>query len=295
MAYWSITRKPETKFSPRAIRGVLVGYTPSGYLFLNPETGKFFESRNVRFNEKLVYGDKYKRDSVHYWPMRIEKIDLKNWFTGLESKEAEINEKDNGKSKEDSSKPEGEQKRKRGRPRKRSLETEGEKTTVRRKKDDTQSNTTREPYNTRNRKIKDTSFAQLIHATVDIKNYEIPSIEDEFDRTKDHTEDELLHCLFAKLNNDPQTYAEAIKTSERNEWSKAVQEELNTMNKNEVGTLVDRPTHGKDGKRPNIIDLKWVFKRKSDTDGNEKFKARLVIRGFKDSNSYDLKETYAPV
>lgn len=199
------------------------------------------------------------------------------------------------RAKKTARRPEGEQKRKRRRPRKRSLETEREKTTVRRKKDDTQSNTTREPYNTRNRKIKDTSFAQLIHATVDIENYEIPSIEDEFDRTKDHTEDELLHCLFAKLNNDPQTYAEAIKTSERNEWSKAVQEELNSMNKNEVGTLVDRPTHGKDGKRPNIIDSKWVFKRKSDTDGNEKFKARLVIRGFKNSNSYDLKETYAPV
>jgi len=27
----------------------------------------------------------------------------------------------------------------------------------------------------------------------------------------------------------------------------------------------------------------------------EKFKARLVIKGFKDNNSYDLKETYAPV
>ncbi|CAB0037924.1 unnamed protein product [Trichogramma brassicae] len=35
--------------------------------------------------------------------------------------------------------------------------------------------------------------------------------------------------------------------------------------------------------------------QKIDESGKEKFKARLVIRGFKDKNSYELKETYAPV
>lgn len=38
-----------------------------------------------------------------------------------------------------------------------------------------------------------------------------------------------------------------------------------------------------------------MFKRKTKPNGNTKFKARLVIRGFKDRNIYDLKETYAPV
>lgn len=86
-----------------------------------------------------------------------------------------------------------------------------------------------------------------------------------------------------------------IEYENKNEWISAVDEELSLIKKNQVWTLIDRPKLGKTGKRSNIIDSKWVFKRKNDCSGQTKFKARLVIRGFKDRNSYDLKETYAPV
>ena len=64
LGYWTIPRKPESKFSARAVRGVMVGYLPTGYVLMNPETGEFFGSRNVDFNEKLVYADKYVRDAI---------------------------------------------------------------------------------------------------------------------------------------------------------------------------------------------------------------------------------------
>lgn len=51
----------------------------------------------------------------------------------------------------------------------------------------------------------------------------------------------------------------------------------------------------KNGKRLNIIDSRWVFIRKIENDNQIKYKARLVIRGFKDNNNHDLRETYAPV
>ena len=38
-----------------------------------------------------------------------------------------------------------------------------------------------------------------------------------------------------------------------------------------------------------------MLKKKIDSDGKIRYKARLVIRGFKDKNEYDLQETYAPV
>ena len=50
-----------------------------------------------------------------------------------------------------------------------------------------------------------------------------------------------------------------------------------------------------DGKTANIIDSKWIFKKKLEADGLIRFKGRLVIKGFKDKNVYYFKETYAPI
>nr|GEV83167.1 zinc finger, CCHC-type [Tanacetum cinerariifolium] len=44
------------------------------------------------------------------------------------------------------------------------------------------------------------------------------------------------------------------------------------------------------------LDTKWIFKRKLKVDGTvEKFKARLVIHGFKQKSRIDYFDTYAPV
>ena len=44
----------ENKFSERAIRTILAGYTPTGYLLWHPQTNRFINSRHVRCNEKMV-------------------------------------------------------------------------------------------------------------------------------------------------------------------------------------------------------------------------------------------------
>ena len=58
---------------------------------------------------------------------------------------------------------------------------------------------------------------------------------------------------------------------------------------------MNRPHVSEEGLKPNIIDSRWVFKCKSDENNVKMYKARLVIRGFKDLNEYDLKEMYEPV
>lgn len=43
------------------------------------------------------------------------------------------------------------------------------------------------------------------------------------------------------------------------------------------------------------MSARWLFKIKEETNRKKVYKARLVIRGFGDTNKYDRTETYAPV
>ena len=62
------------------------------------------------------------------------------------------------------------------------------------------------------------------------------------------------------------------------------------MDDNQVWTLIDPPDSLK------TIGCKWVFKNKTDKDGNvHTFKARLVAKGFKQIYGIDYDETFSPV
>lgn len=130
--------------------------------------------------------------------------------------------------------------------------------------------------------IEDTIYARFANCSSPFEN-------------KDENDAHLRHCLLASLNKDPINYEEAISTKEKEYWKYAIREEIDSLNANKVWVLIDRPKTMHDGKRANIIDSKWVFKRKLKADGSTRNKSRLVIRGFEDKNFYDLKDTYAPV
>ncbi|KAL6318088.1 hypothetical protein AAG906_035233 [Vitis piasezkii] len=83
----------------------------------------------------------------------------------------------------------------------------------------------------------------------------------------------------------PNTIQEALKISE---WKKAVQDEIDALEKNGTWTITDLPV----GKRP--VGCKWIFTIKYKADGSvERFKARLVARGFTQSYGIDYQETFA--
>lgn len=92
-----------------------------------------------------------------------------------------------------------------------------------------------------------------------------------------------------ELELEPNSYREAISRPDSVHWLVAMQEEIDSMNKNEVWELVDRPPG-------NIVTNKWVFKIKKNADGTiERYKARLVARGFSQKHGVDYFDTYAPV
>jgi len=62
------------------------------------------------------------------------------------------------------------------------------------------------------------------------------------------------------------------------------------MQDNDVWDLVELPENVKP------IGCKWIFKTKRDSKGNvERYKTRLVAKGFTQKEGIDYKETFSPV
>ena len=51
-------------------------------------------------------------------------------------------------------------------------------------------------------------------------------------------------------------------SSEKENWKRAIEEKLQSIKENDVWEIVDRPASTQRNRKPNIIDSKWVFKRK---------------------------------
>ncbi|GKA45907.1 zinc finger, CCHC-type containing protein [Tanacetum coccineum] len=90
--------------------------------------------------------------------------------------------------------------------------------------------------------------------------------------------------------DDPKTYDEAMKSHDVAFWKEAINDEMDSIMGNNTWVLADLPP----GCKP--FGCKWIFKRKLKVDRTiEKFKARLVIQGFKQKSGIDYFDTYAPV
>ena len=104
--------------------------------------------------------------------------------------------------------------------------------------------------------------------------------------------DEVLNVTRYVMNvdDDPKTYSEAMSSRDSNFWKEAINDEMNSIMLNQTWVLSDLPP----GAKP--IGCKWIFKKKLNTNGSiDKFKARLVVKGYKQRQGVDYFDTYAPV
>ncbi|CAI7734514.1 unnamed protein product [Closterium sp. NIES-53] len=86
--------------------------------------------------------------------------------------------------------------------------------------------------------------------------------------------EEFAFAFFSSVEmpGEQATLEEAFESSDAEEWKKAME------------------------KRRNAITSKWLFKIKSDADGKiERYKSRLVAKGYQQKEKVDYKELFAPV
>nr|GEW42699.1 ribonuclease H-like domain, reverse transcriptase, RNA-dependent DNA polymerase [Tanacetum cinerariifolium] len=103
-----------------------------------------------------------------------------------------------------------------------------------------------------------------------------------YNRAPEVQSDELL-----LLEEKPRNYKEAAQDKK---WIKAMQIEIDSINKNKTWKLATLPDNQK------AIGLKWVFKTKRDGNWNIiNHKARLVAKRYVQEHGIDYDEVFAPV
>src|SRR5580698_8359262 len=81
-----------------------------------------------------------------------------------------------------------------------------------------------------------------------------------------------------------------MDSKQSNQWTQAMQEEMESHKQNGTWELVERPQDTK------LLDSRWVYKVKTNQDGSiDKYKARLVVREYRQQFGIDYNETFASV
>ena len=90
------------------------------------------------------------------------------------------------------------------------------------------------------------------------------------------------------LEREPRAFEKAMNSIESFMWKETTESEIDFILHNHTWELVYLPP----GCKP--LSSKWVFKRKQKVDGSiDKYKARLVIKGYKQTEGLDYFDTYS--
>jgi len=100
------------------------------------------------------------------------------------------------------------------------------------------------------------------------------------------------HSSFAltAIEGDPMSVKEAINSSEGELWKQAMEEEVESLQKNDTWDLIKLPKGRK------LVSSKWVFKKKMEATGEvEKYKARLVVKGYSQVEGVEFGEIFSSI
>ena len=91
-------------------------------------------------------------------------------------------------------------------------------------------------------------------------------------------------------DDDPRNVKEAVNSEDSDLWKKAMDEEMDSLDKNEAWKLVQLPAGRK------AVGSKWLCKKKFNAEGKvDKYKARLVAKGYSQVEGIDFGEIFSPI
>jgi hypothetical protein len=91
-------------------------------------------------------------------------------------------------------------------------------------------------------------------------------------------------------DEEPTCYQEAMEVSDSEKWKEAMKEEMDSLERNGTWDLVELLKNRK------IVGCKWVYKLKKGVDDKvERYKARLVEKGYSQKEGIDFHEIFSPV
>ncbi|UYV80925.1 hypothetical protein LAZ67_19002198 [Cordylochernes scorpioides] len=256
LAFWPITQQHRSKFMPKSRKGIFVGYSlkRKAYRVYDIITKKIEEVRSVKFveNEKGIDYAKNLQEDTNYDHFAYKKEEKNDNEIDLRTRPetSELNEETIP-----------------------TLDEPNEERIVRsgRKKGDTQ------------KVLEEKHRAKL-------REEEMKLLEQGVRRSQKIKERNNVNFILEPEESIPENYEEAINCENKYEWLEAMKEELYSIDKHKVWTLVQREKNMK------IINCKWIFSIKSTpSEGVYRRKARLVAIGCNQKYGMEYEESFSPV
>src|SRR6266480_139739 len=284
-------RPPGTKLLPRAVEGIFVGYTDSTkiYRIYVPSRHKIEVTRQVRFapldtaendrknikpipSQVTTSNDQsFEIEAVDTTPMIISQIRKGKDKQPQPESEPEDNESEKSQTPQPESEPEDNESEKSQTPQPESEPEDNESE---------KSQTPQPESEPEDNEISQTPQPEPVRV--------IPpgATVTQFGRISRP----VAKYATALIDDDPETYIEALRRPESEEWQKAMDTEIEALKRNDTYTVVPIPKGRK------LVDSKWVYKTKYLADGSvEQLKARGVAKGYSQIPGQDFDETFAPV
>ena len=131
-----------------------------------------------------------------------------------------------------------------------------------------------------------------IEPIIENENIQAPRYPRRANRTNvdNYFETKIMHAEEIDYET-PSTYKEAIESEDHRKWIESMNDELNSFIKMNVFTKVENIP-----RNTPIIGSRWVYKIKCNAEGKlEKYKSRLVAKGYTQTYGIDYFETFSPV